>query len=44
MKRWVSLLLVVVLALTMLTGCSDPVSDDLQQFVNQGHGGRECEL
>ena len=34
MKKILSLLLIAVLSLTLLTGCSDPVADDLENFIN----------
>ena len=34
MKKIFALLLMVVMAFTLLTGCSDPVYDDLENFLN----------
>ena len=34
MKKIFSLLLMAVMAFTLLTGCSDPVYDDLENFLN----------
>ncbi|MBE7037893.1 MAG: hypothetical protein E7404_03210 [Ruminococcaceae bacterium] len=34
MKKIVSLLLVLVMAFTLLTGCSDPVYDEFENFLN----------
>ena len=34
MKKFLALLLMAVMALTVLTGCSDPVYDDLSNFLN----------
>ncbi|MBE7021379.1 MAG: hypothetical protein E7411_08125 [Ruminococcaceae bacterium] len=34
MKKLLALLLMAVLTLTLLTGCSDPVYDDLSNFLN----------
>ena len=34
MKKILALLLMVVMSFTLLTGCSDPVYDDLENFLN----------
>ena len=34
MKKLLALLLMVVMSFTLLTGCSDPVYDDLENFLN----------
>ena len=34
MKKIFALLLMVVMSFTLLTGCSDPVYDDLENFLN----------
>ncbi|MBR5506518.1 MAG: hypothetical protein IKV88_00550 [Clostridia bacterium] len=34
MKKFFALLLMVVMSFTLLTGCSDPVYDDLENFLN----------
>ncbi len=34
MKKILALLLMMVMSLTLLTGCSDPVYDDLENFLN----------
>ena len=34
MKKLLALLLMVVMSFTLLTGCSDPIYDDLENFLN----------
>ena len=34
MKKILALLLIAVLSLTLLTGCSDPVADDFENYLN----------
>ena len=34
MKKIIALSLAVLMALALLTGCSDPVSDDFENFLN----------
>ena len=34
MKKIIALLLMAVMSVTLLTGCSDPVYDDLENFIN----------